>query len=292
MNAWIRMCIVAILVASLGAPVFAQRKPKPTAAQKEAQAHFLKGREYYNFGAYGDAIREYEAAYALAPLPEILFNIGQVHRANKDREKALEYYRRYVAVAPTGTGAQIALAHISALEAELAAEAEAAARKLAADEAAQRLRADEAERLRTETEARARQAARSSAEIAAKRRVEEEAGASRRRTARVLKWSGAGVAGLGAAALGVGGAFGLKARSLSRDASEATGTWSDDDERAVERAESAQRNMYLLVGTGGVLLLGGTALYVGGWRMGRSGRVELTVHPGADGGTVSLGGSF
>ena len=48
------------------------------------------------------SIKEYQAAYDLAPLPELLFNLGQVYRLKGDKQKALDHYGKYLVVAPNG----------------------------------------------------------------------------------------------------------------------------------------------------------------------------------------------
>src|SRR5690349_13878725 len=71
--------------------------------QQEAKRHFQQGKAYQDNGAYEDAVREYEAAYKLAPLPDLLFNIGQAYRLKGDRRKAIEAYQKYLAAAPEGS---------------------------------------------------------------------------------------------------------------------------------------------------------------------------------------------
>src|SRR5687767_4248553 len=59
--------------------------------KKQAQAHFAKAQDYFTFGAFDEAVREYEKAYALLPLPDFLFNIGQVYLTRGDRERAIHF---------------------------------------------------------------------------------------------------------------------------------------------------------------------------------------------------------
>ena len=55
------------------------RRRDPAAARRdEAKAAFSRGNTAYNLGKYTDAIADFERAYALSRLPEILFNLGPV----------------------------------------------------------------------------------------------------------------------------------------------------------------------------------------------------------------------
>ena len=80
----------------------------PAAARRdEAKAAFGRGNAAYNLGKYADAIAEFERAYALSRLPEILFNLGQCYRKQWEAEqrselgrRALHYYEAVVREAP------------------------------------------------------------------------------------------------------------------------------------------------------------------------------------------------
>ena len=74
----------------------------------EAKAAFGRGNAAYNLGKYADAIAEFERAYALSRLPEILFNLGQCYRKQWEAEqrselgrRALHYYEAVVREAPS-----------------------------------------------------------------------------------------------------------------------------------------------------------------------------------------------
>ncbi|MBI5478608.1 MAG: tetratricopeptide repeat protein, partial [Deltaproteobacteria bacterium] len=105
------------LVVTLLAVTSAWGQKPPTAQQKRAaQAHFQAGKAYYDAGAWDDAVREYLAAYALVPLPELQFNIGQALRMKGDKPKAIEAYGRDLERAPDGPLADEARNHIAALK--------------------------------------------------------------------------------------------------------------------------------------------------------------------------------
>jgi tetratricopeptide (TPR) repeat protein len=81
------------------------------AARKvEAKAAFGRGNAAYNLGKYADAIAEFERAYALSRVPEILFNLGQCYRKQWEADKrselgrrALHYYEAVVREAPASS---------------------------------------------------------------------------------------------------------------------------------------------------------------------------------------------
>jgi tetratricopeptide (TPR) repeat protein len=78
------------------------------ARREEAKAAFVRGNTAYNLGKYTDAIAEFEKAYGLSRLPDILFNLGQCYRKQWETEKrtelgrrALHYYEALVREAPS-----------------------------------------------------------------------------------------------------------------------------------------------------------------------------------------------
>jgi len=296
----LRSLLVAVVTLQLasGAAHAGPHKRKPDPASRfraEAEAHFQKGRELFAFGAYDDAIREYEAAYTLVPLPDLLFNIAQVYRTKGQRDQAIAYYRRYLEAAPHGDAADIARSHIAAMEEEIRTEREAAEARKRAEEAASRQRAAVEARRQRETEAAAREAARRAAEREAQARVAEAEAEQRRRTGHTLRLGGALTAGAGAISVGIGLYFGWRARSLSDEVSATTGAWTDELGQKVDDARSAERTMLVLTSVGGAVILGGGLLYYLGWRSGhgspgheRDARVSLLPH--GDGAMLVLDG--
>src|SRR5437764_7029263 len=81
----------------------------PAAARRdEAKSAFGRGNAAYNLGKYADAIAEFEQAYALSRLPDILFNLGQCYRKRWEADRrselgrrALHYYEALVREAPS-----------------------------------------------------------------------------------------------------------------------------------------------------------------------------------------------
>jgi tetratricopeptide (TPR) repeat protein len=178
---------VVAVVLGLGllaaAPALAQKPP--TAQQRRAaKAHFQQGKAYYEAGAWDDAAREYEQAYELVALPELLFNIGQAYRLKGDKPKAIAAYQRYLDKLPEGPLAEEARNHVAALKLKIQIEQAEAAKRKAEEEAAaaQRRAAEEAAaRRRLEAEAAARARARVSDEERLKQIALEEAERLRRK---------------------------------------------------------------------------------------------------------------
>jgi tetratricopeptide (TPR) repeat protein len=71
----------------------------------EAKSHFKQGKAYQEAGAFLRAAEEFEAAYALDPRTEMLFNIAQAYRLGSDKPKAVDYFQRYLAAQPDGKAA-------------------------------------------------------------------------------------------------------------------------------------------------------------------------------------------
>ncbi|MBX3228869.1 MAG: hypothetical protein KIT84_41940 [Labilithrix sp.] len=87
----------ALLVAAALFAGAAHAEAAPTSAQKAGRAHFKKGVELYRKGAYAPALAEFKEAYARAPSPVILFNIGQACAELKDYVCAYTTFEKYAA---------------------------------------------------------------------------------------------------------------------------------------------------------------------------------------------------
>ena len=68
--------------------------------EEQARTHFVAGEEEYAHGRWREALREFEAGYALSPRPEFLINFAQVHRKLGEYDAASRECRRYLATAP------------------------------------------------------------------------------------------------------------------------------------------------------------------------------------------------
>lgn len=72
------------------APVLASEQ----SATRQYYQHYYKGLALYRHGAFAQAIDEFQAVFALEPLPRLLFNIGQAHLKLGQAEDALGFYAR------------------------------------------------------------------------------------------------------------------------------------------------------------------------------------------------------
>jgi tetratricopeptide (TPR) repeat protein len=296
-----RVLVAALVVVALHLSAVAQaQKPQTGTQRKAAKAHFQQGRAYYEAGAWDDAIREYQKAFDLVPLPDLLFNIGQACRMKGDKPKAIEAYQRYLDRVPDGPLAEEARTHIAALKLKIQVEEAEAARKQALEEAAAaRKRADEesAARKRAETEAAARaktqggdeerlkRLAIEQAEQVRKQRLADEAAQARRvEEARVTGGRGLRLAGnltIAAGCVFIGSmlipaVIGSKAggQLQSYNGSEALQSYSpwttqlDDD---VSKQRAAKLQLAVLAGVGVAVLATGIVLYaVGASRRSRA----------------------
>jgi hypothetical protein len=104
----------------------------PAAAQSadasaRSRKHFEAGRALYDLGNYEDALREFNAGYALLPRPLFLLNIGQCHRKLHDYAKAKQSFHEFLARAmkdePARPRALTLLQEVEREEAEAAKEA-------------------------------------------------------------------------------------------------------------------------------------------------------------------------
>jgi iron complex outermembrane receptor protein len=102
-----------LLLLSLSAQPDADRRDR-------AREHFEAGREHHKLGRFDDAIAEYEVAYELVPLPDILFNIGQCYRNLSNHERAIFFFERFLHESPDATDAPAVRKLIRELEHELA----------------------------------------------------------------------------------------------------------------------------------------------------------------------------
>lgn len=198
--------LVLLLLSSLA---LADESPK-----ERARALFKDGDAAYSAGKYDEAIAKYNQAFALVPLPLLLFDLGQAYRMRGEREKAVEHYRKYLDVDPNGKGAAEAREHLEELSAQIEKDrAAAAARKAAAEEARRSEEAQRAERARVQAEEQRKAAAQRQADLDAHHQAELRARAVSKSERPTWKkpwvWATIGVAAaVVAVSIGVGVAYG------------------------------------------------------------------------------------
>lgn len=296
---------------------------KLRARRKEAKKLFKDGMRHIDKQRHGEAIQVFLAAYELDPQPEHLFNLGVAHHlqaaehaavddirgARDDREKAIDFYRKYLGTKPD----QRLVAQTEQYIQDLTRELKVMQELLAAQDA--RLAAEKelasARQAMADAEAEREQARRA---IARERQAIEErvAGAERERDrwrdAATTRGSSAGagkrVLGstlliAGGAALGAAVIYGLDARSAQ---SELDGLgegdeWTVSRDWLHERGQQSERRMMIVSITGAVLIAGGATVYYLGERDARKPRLEGTgvaIAPalGPTGASVQVSGSF
>ena len=82
------------------APARAADKKGDPRAEARARDHIQKGAAALRAGHYDEAMTEFEAGYAAVPLPGFILNMGHVQRQAGNREKARDYYRRFLELDP------------------------------------------------------------------------------------------------------------------------------------------------------------------------------------------------
>jgi tetratricopeptide (TPR) repeat protein len=106
-----------LLVAALGLAAVAQAgETCADDGKNEAKQHFVKGKKLFDEGRYAEAAREFNAAYNLAPHPQVLFNIAACYEKSGDIPAAVVAFRRYVAEAEDAAEIAEIKAKLAALE--------------------------------------------------------------------------------------------------------------------------------------------------------------------------------
>lgn len=85
-------------------------------AQK-AKQRYETGERAYRLGDFDAAVRDFKAAYQLAPVPLILYNIGQAFRLKGDGAQALFFYQQYISTGAAGDSRRVAEQRIAELKA-------------------------------------------------------------------------------------------------------------------------------------------------------------------------------
>ena len=109
-----RTTTVALLLLALARPAVAQDQ-----TLEQAKNHFDEGQNLYLQGKYKEAVKEFEAAYELKKYPAFLFNIAVCYEKNRNFEKALEHYERYLRDDPHSQDRALVLKRIKAIKKHL-----------------------------------------------------------------------------------------------------------------------------------------------------------------------------
>jgi len=291
--------VASLLLVAAGLPAIthiSHAQPAPpgshkTPSQKDidaARKHFQSAEAAKARGEYQTAAVEYLAAYELFEEPAFFYDTAEVYRLAGDEKNALVYYTKYLELAPGGQAAPAAHTAADQLRRSIAAKEDAARR--AADDEARRKAADDAKRKTAQQASPApAQAATHNADDAD--RPVAGAGSAAIAPGRGMRIAGMATGGAGVVALGIGVAFGLKAQSLSNEASR----WSTFDQKRYDQGKAAERNMFVFTGIGAAALVTGGVLYYLGHRAGQSAEASaVTIAPGiaSSQATLTVAGSF
>jgi tetratricopeptide (TPR) repeat protein len=86
----------------------------------QATRRYNLGVQHYKAGEYADAVTEFEAAYEQLPKPEWLFNLASACRMANQPQKALDYYKKYLAEMPDAPNKTQVEQRIAEMEKQLA----------------------------------------------------------------------------------------------------------------------------------------------------------------------------
>src|SRR4051812_37373411 len=109
-----RMLLVVATVLACAGPAFAADDEKTSAAKR----FYETGTLLYDRGEFLDAAREFERAYREQPKAALLYNIATAYDKAGERAKAVENYRKYVALMPNSSEVAVSKARADVLERE------------------------------------------------------------------------------------------------------------------------------------------------------------------------------
>lgn len=127
MTVFRRCILLALLVLGLapGAEA-ARRQADEDAVTARAKIHLESGVAYFNEGKFADAEREMSQAYALRPVPELVYNLAQCQERIGASDRAAASYREYLKGRPRAADRADVEKRIAQLEEQARAQAAAA----------------------------------------------------------------------------------------------------------------------------------------------------------------------
>ncbi len=114
-----RLAIVGLCALLAASTAVAQSAQERALAHK----HFEAGELHFQRGDYETAAREFEEAWKVSGLPDLLYNMGRCHEALRRWDRALAAYRRYLDVKPGASDRPDVEARIALIETAVAAPA-------------------------------------------------------------------------------------------------------------------------------------------------------------------------
>jgi len=258
---------IVLLVTAVGATsAFAAETPPPPEAVKHSQACM----KAYDLAEYQRAIVECKAAYEIFPAPLLLFSLGQAHRKLGQLSLAVEFYRKYLAKAPSGSRLRDAQEQIAQLEPLVAAteKSKAAPPDSATPEAPDRATPKPVATMQSVTPSPATDQG--------------------RWYTRPIAIAGFVTLPLGVVILGTGGGLLGKASSLRNDATKATSL--ADIQQFNQSANNFSSAGYALIAVGGASAIVGAVLT--GVAAKRPQQVSASISPSPGGVSMFVGGVF
>lgn len=248
-----------------------------------AREHYQRGTTLYDLQRYADAAKEYEAAYEAKPDPALLFNIGQAYRFAGDYSRAIGAFRSYLRRLPRSGNREEVDARIVEMQ------------KLLDDQKANQQKPpggtiSPVEMRPREPEAPAEPVVPAPAPrvVDAPSTVGVDHGTAK--SARTKKIAGLAVAGFGVAAIAVGAAFAVLAKSAFDEINTpAPGYVFRPETRDALKTDQVLEAVFFAVG--GAAVVAGVTVAVLGWREARAGahRARLNVGGSLAGAALQLG---
>jgi tetratricopeptide (TPR) repeat protein len=269
---------VAALCASLliASPALAQPGDPPTSQQKQQAGDLVKQAIAKSQAKdHEGAIDLYLKAFAIVPVPSLLSNIGTEYQSAQKPVEALKYFCLYLEKEPTGSLAGYATSQAKSLYFLLGG-------KNVEDKDVCK-----APVTQTPTPAPTEPAATQPPPPVADK-VESRAGGG-------LEIAGYAAGGAGLVALGLGFYFGSQAQKISDDITNHTDktiAWRDDIKSYEAKGQRDENLQIAFLISGGVLVIGGAALYLLGHSKSSSETLAVTPTATRSSAGVALSGSF
>lgn len=241
-------------------------EPPDQVLQEKAAGLVQRGIECQSRRETGCAVGLYTQAYCLIPEPALIYNIGTAYQEGGKANDALRWFRLYLKQAPSGDLAKEAKSKIAQLK-----PASTAGETGAAEISCKKPTVETKVTPPAETPVCAPGEKYDGTECVA------DAGAIRqppppvegKKSRPIMLYAGVGTATLGAVGLGIGLAYGVKAKNASDALSENAGPWTAELLAKQDEGESAERKQIMFTIVGGVALVGGAALVIVGLRKNR-----------------------